>query len=101
MTAAKFYCEYCGAEVSKNAKICKKCGRFFASVKCPQCGKTGSAAAFANGCPGCGYAAGKNAPKDAARSKDRRGDPLPTWLYLLCAFVLIGLVCAFIFAFYG
>ncbi|GMO47734.1 MAG: zinc ribbon domain-containing protein [Treponemataceae bacterium] len=102
--AAKFFCEYCGAEVSSNAKICKKCGKFFLSVRCPECGKTGNAAIFANGCPGCGYAAGKERPaaKTAAVSvKPGRKDPLPSWLYILCAGALIVLAGAFIFAAYG
>jgi len=52
---AKFFCENCGAEVAQNARFCGKCGRFFASVRCPVCGKTGSSNAFSNGCPSCGY----------------------------------------------
>lgn len=53
---AKFFCENCGEEVAQNARFCKKCGRFFSSVRCPKCGKVGSAHAFAKGCPQCGYA---------------------------------------------
>ncbi len=52
---AKFFCESCGAEVPRNARFCKKCGRFFSSVRCPNCGATGSPDKFANGCPKCGY----------------------------------------------
>ena len=53
---AKFFCENCGEEVAQNARFCKKCGRFFSSVRCPKCGKVGSAHAFSKGCPQCGYA---------------------------------------------
>ena len=35
---AKFFCENCGSEVSENAKVCKTCGKFFISVRCPNCG---------------------------------------------------------------
>lgn len=52
---AKFFCENCGSEVAQNARFCGKCGRFFASVRCPVCGKTGSSQVFENGCPTCGY----------------------------------------------
>ncbi len=55
---AKFFCEYCQTEVKGNARFCSHCGRFFAAVKCPACGKTGSSHAFAHGCPNCGYAVG-------------------------------------------
>lgn len=53
---AKFFCECCGAEVTRNSKSCPKCGKFFASVRCPQCGRIGSNEEFVNGCPSCGYA---------------------------------------------
>ena len=53
---AKFFCESCGAEVAKNARICSTCGKFFSSVRCPKCGRTGSNEDFSNGCPTCGYA---------------------------------------------
>ncbi len=56
---AKFFCENCGAEVPQNARVCRHCGRFFSSVRCPVCGTTGSNDKFANGCPNCGYAVGK------------------------------------------
>ena len=53
---AKFFCEYCDTEVPQNAKFCPRCGHFFASVRCPACGKTGDHSEFTNGCPSCGYA---------------------------------------------
>lgn len=53
---AKFFCESCGSEVPRNSKVCPTCGKFFASVRCPQCGRIGSNEDFKNGCPTCGYA---------------------------------------------
>ena len=53
---AKFFCESCGSEVPRNAKVCPVCGKFFAAVRCPQCGRTGTSDEFKNGCPSCGYA---------------------------------------------
>ena len=53
---AKFFCESCGSEVPRNSKTCPICGKFFASVRCPQCGRIGSNDDFKNGCPTCGYA---------------------------------------------
>lgn len=53
---AKFFCESCGSEVPRNSKTCPVCGKFFASVRCPQCGRIGSNDDFKNGCPTCGYA---------------------------------------------
>ena len=53
---AKFFCEFCGNEVKQNDKVCTYCGKFFASVRCPNCGKTGRTEEFTHGCPACGYA---------------------------------------------
>lgn len=68
--AAKFFCENCGAEVPQNAKVCRHCGRFFSSVRCPKCGLTGRPDTFTNGCPECGYAfslSEKNTNKESGR----------------------------------
>lgn len=77
----KFFCEFCDTEVPVNARFCPKCGRFFASVCCPRCGKVGDHTLFANGCPDCGYAGsgsnlvdlleqiGQNGNKAKARTK--------------------------------
>lgn len=65
---AKFFCENCGEEVAQNARFCKKCGRFFSAVRCPQCGKVGSSHAFVNGCPSCGYAEKGKAGKKKSSS---------------------------------
>jgi len=53
---AKFFCQCCGSEVPRNSKVCPTCGKFFVSVRCPQCGRTGTNDDFKNGCPTCGYA---------------------------------------------
>ena len=119
---AKFFCENCGAEVAQNARFCGKCGRFFSSVRCPVCGKTGSSNMFANGCPSCGYG-GKDQPgvagmsvqeakEKAVQSKGHfyvhkrhsssekpsrpRGDgSLPAWIYAVTFVALVGIVaCA-------
>ena len=69
---AKFFCENCGAEVPQNARVCKHCGKFFSSVRCPVCGTTGTAAKFTNGCPNCGYAVGQGQKIDAPVQKEGR-----------------------------
>ncbi len=121
MKAAKFFCENCGALVPANARMCPHCGRFFSSVRCPQCGKTGSSKTFENGCPRCGYAVGDssskniktNIPKEITASRKARKRLLseinkkspvaslsgyessaPKWLYIACPAAL--LVCIFI-----
>ena len=72
---AKFFCENCGAEVARNAKLCRHCGRFFSSVRCPQCGKTGTPEEFSKGCPDCGYTV-ESSPKDERRlSKKEKKAP--------------------------
>jgi hypothetical protein len=51
----RFFCESCGAEVSRHDKRCPSCGKTFTAVKCPRCGFEGGAKRFAGGCPVCGY----------------------------------------------
>ena len=70
--SAKFFCENCGAEVPQNARVCKHCGKFFSSVRCPVCGTTGSPGKFANGCPNCGYAVGQGQKIDAPVQKEEK-----------------------------
>lgn len=65
---AKFFCENCGSEVTRNSKSCPKCGKFFASVRCPQCGRIGSNEEFINGCPSCGYAVNPDTLDSANRN---------------------------------
>lgn len=69
---AKFFCENCGEEVAQNARFCKKCGRFFSAVRCPQCGKVGSSHAFVNGCPSCGYAEKPKSSKTKSASEEKK-----------------------------
>ena len=80
---AKFFCESCGSEVPRNSKVCPTCGKFFASVRCPQCGRIGSNEDFKDGCPTCGYAvnpdslAGRNGYNPASgnfgRNRNKNG----------------------------
>ena len=109
----QFFCENCNAEVRRDAVICPHCGRFFASVRCPSCGFTGTHKEFKDGCPSCGYAFTpdeqenkKNNTKKLKKKKFRilqyvgheadartDTDPLPLWVYgvvlLLCAALAI------------
>ncbi|MBR4599289.1 MAG: zinc ribbon domain-containing protein [Treponema sp.] len=116
--SAKFFCENCGAEVPQNARVCRHCGKFFSSVRCPVCGTTGAPGKFANGCPKCGYAVGqgnnvippsqketkasrksKKALLDAIDSRNpkgrrRNGDgSLPIWSYFAILAILVLFVC--------
>jgi len=93
----KFFCENCGAEVPREEKRCPKCGRYFASVRCPACGFTGEEALFKGGCPVCGYSS------EGASSKSGQGDfpekarptgALPVWVYLLTAAVFTAVAAA-------
>ncbi|MBQ1709784.1 MAG: zinc ribbon domain-containing protein [Treponema sp.] len=118
---AKFFCESCGSEVPRNSRVCPTCGKFFASVRCPQCGKTGTNDDFKKGCPSCGYAvnpdlAGSSvafqpghsninykhsnsvsAFKNAFYSKNKKKtgyveSGLPIWIYISTVVVLIILI---------
>ena len=120
---AKFFCENCGAEVAQNARFCGKCGRFFSSVRCPVCGKTGSSNMFANGCPSCGYGgkeqlgvagmSAEEARERAVQSKGhfyvhkrqsigmkkarQRGDgSLPAWIYAVTFVALLAILAGII-----
>ena len=71
---ARFFCENCQTEVKGNARFCGHCGRFFAAVKCPACGKTGASHAFKNGCPQCGYAVGSSNSSSTEKSTSFSND---------------------------
>ncbi len=113
---AKFFCEFCGNEVKQNDKVCTYCGKFFASVRCPNCGKTGRTEEFTHGCPACGYAVdttkggiryrggslngqggffsrlfGYGSASSYAARKNYDGS-LPFWIYIVVIAVLIALV---------
>lgn len=70
--SAKFFCENCGSEVPQNARVCKRCGKFFSSVRCPACGTTGSPGKFSSGCPTCGYAVGQGQRTGAPVQKETK-----------------------------
>jgi predicted RNA-binding Zn-ribbon protein involved in translation (DUF1610 family) len=101
----RFFCENCGAEVDRDTKTCPRCGRFFASIRCPACGFTGAEGLFAGGCPVCGYsspdavtagARGSAKPSWPGGENFPRGKPpriaagaLPVWVYILTVFFLL------------
>lgn len=109
----KFFCENCNAEVRRDAVICPYCGRFFASVRCPSCGFTGTHKEFKDGCPSCGYAFTPDVQENKkSKTKKRKKkkfhimrytkgeanirtdtDPLPLWIYgvvlLLCVILAV------------
>jgi predicted RNA-binding Zn-ribbon protein involved in translation (DUF1610 family) len=101
----RFFCENCGAEVDRNAKSCPRCGRYFASVRCPACGFTGAEDLFGGGCPVCGY----SAPSGQFRPAEKWPPPpkkpprriaagtLPLWVYLITIFFLICVFSVFFF----
>ena len=113
---AKFFCEFCGKEVRQNDKVCQYCGKFFASVRCPRCGKVGRTEEFTHGCPACGYAvapggrrkgsygvrgflglgdsgSGPFDPFDRLRDHNKNYDgSLPIWIYILVITVLAACV---------
>ncbi len=78
--AAKFFCENCGAEVPQAAKMCRHCGRFFSSVRCPQCGTTGNPDKFSKGCPTCGYAFGTPNTEKGKQIKEKKASLRSRWL---------------------
>lgn len=115
----KYFCENCGEEVNARARFCPHCGKFFSSVRCPNCGHTGSVESFKKGCPSCHYAIseeelrGETVPQEKKtktsislpkRNRSFRhfasstgstafisGDT-PVWLMVTSIIVLIGLV---------
>ena len=98
-----FFCESCGAEVPRDAKNCPKCGRYFASVRCPACDFIGEEALFKGGCPVCGYSSGASSESAGSprfpESKKSAG-PLPLWVYILTAAAFTGVFAALLFVFF-
>ncbi|MDR2701665.1 MAG: hypothetical protein LBB72_04465 [Spirochaetaceae bacterium] len=94
--AARFFCDNCGEEVKRNASRCSRCGRYFASVRCPECGFTGEEKHFAKGCPVCGYCEAKQEPDrlPQAPSSFTRLENLPRWVYVVSAvgLFIVGLI---------
>lgn len=114
---AKFFCESCGSEVPRQSKFCPTCGKFFMSVRCPNCGKIGTNDDFKNGCPDCGYAVDKTAAAVTARQFEniknysysqgidfngkkssraaamkKNDSQLPIWIPIVCICVLGALI---------
>ncbi|MFA6507973.1 MAG: zinc ribbon domain-containing protein [Treponemataceae bacterium] len=95
----RFFCEHCGAEVSRNAHRCSACGRHFSSILCPKCGFSGSEALFSAGCPSCGYSAPPSHSGDTYDLASTRKVSVPTgslpfWVYALTVFGLLVVVAA-------
>lgn len=102
---AKFFCENCGSEVPENAKVCKHCGKFFVSIRCPKCGQVGDSKTFQNGCPNCGYLMKKgnaltpilqaaNASGKMSSSAIPRSTTLPVWVYVVTGLIFFVVVVA-------
>jgi len=95
MKQPKYFCEHCGSEVGRKAKVCPHCGRFFSSVKCPHCGHVGVADDFLGGCPGCGYAEGMNGNPEPWKTAPPPVEPLPLWTWI-AAFGVFAVVLVLI-----
>lgn len=121
---AKFFCENCNSQVAWNARFCPKCGKFFAAVRCPECGHVGSHRDFKSGCPKCHYSfsplndkaplrldgsnkkaklsfkSKKNIKKAFAQYESKRhleeDSGVPAGLFIASIVVLLG-ICVFIF----
>jgi uncharacterized membrane protein YvbJ len=98
--APRFFCDNCGAEVDRDTKKCPRCGRFFASIRCPRCGFTGVEENFTAGCPACGYSSvsGRRRSDEKPKKLEAAGT-LPLWVYILTAAVaafVFGLLFTFL-----
>ena len=110
---AKFFCENCGSEVPEKSKVCKTCGKFFISVRCPKCGATGTASEFKKGCTHCGYANVPYANSHVSNDSDdiklsstslifnrhkvsskKSETSLPIWIYAITSIFFIGTLIA-------
>ncbi|MDR3159981.1 MAG: hypothetical protein LBU28_00020 [Spirochaetaceae bacterium] len=76
--------------MGRDVKHCPRCGRYFASVRCPACGFVGDEGVFKGGCPVCGYSAppvtGSSRP--APLPEKEAPGALPLWVYILAGAVL-------------
>ncbi len=89
----EFYCDDCGARVSRNSTSCPSCGVEFQAIKCPSCDYTDSPKAFAAGCPKCGYTVEGTYP-----TRRRRWWPnLENSKLWVLALLLIGAIGLFIY----
>jgi len=97
----RFFCDHCGYEVGSEIKTCPHCGRYFASVRCPECGYSGPDEMFGNGCPMCGYSAppppsaGKNHHIKPASNNGAPSDKISFWTYLAVAITLLAIISFF------
>jgi hypothetical protein len=83
--------------VDRDARACPRCGRFFASVRCPGCGFSGEEKLFARGCPACGYSA---FPRENPRLSDEKkipAMPLPFWIYFVSIAALLAVFAVLFF----
>ncbi len=92
MNPPRYFCENCGAEVRRNDKVCRNCGRFFNSVKCPKCDYSGEVKDFDFGCPVCGYAERATAAPEPFKAPPVPAGPLPVWVYLAVGLAFVGIV---------
>jgi predicted RNA-binding Zn-ribbon protein involved in translation (DUF1610 family) len=88
----RFFCDGCGVEVNANEERCPRCGKFFASIRCPSCGFTGDHTVFDKGCPVCGY----SAPVSKRPAAKPPPSAPPQWAYAVSA-ALILLILAVLF----
>jgi predicted RNA-binding Zn-ribbon protein involved in translation (DUF1610 family) len=91
----KFYCDSCGTEVGQEATVCPKCGKLFASVRCPACGFVGEVNLFDEGCPACGYSPepGEKSEKSGRQVAPKHKVPsntLPLWVYIVAGAAFAG-----------
>jgi predicted RNA-binding Zn-ribbon protein involved in translation (DUF1610 family) len=96
----RFFCESCGAEVPLNAKNCPRCGKTFASVRCPNCSFSGEEGLFRDGCPVCGYSAPAGVrliPFPREKEKRYIAGSLPLWVYLTAILALFLVIGALVF----
>ena len=102
----RFFCEHCNAEVKRDARFCNRCGHFFASVKCPACGKVGSSSIFENGCPVCGYAVGSSSDSNNSKNINlttkkkqtiQKDESLPFWIYAITFSFLVIVFILFLY----
>jgi len=101
MSDPRFFCENCGAEVPRDEEKCPKCGKYFASVRCPVCGFIGETAQFKGGCPACGYSTAKPPPKFGNKKNfsdnKKAAGALPFWVYILTAAAFTAVLAALFF----
>ena len=88
---AKYFCEYCDAEVGENDEVCPRCGRHFSSIVCDTCGYSGVADEFARGCPKCGHAWKSRGEKEEPVMRKAAKKALPWWIFFLAGVVAASL----------